>query len=281
MPDTAIEFDENQAPESASEATQDNVTPPADNPAPSTTEGQQEAPAQPRAEQTSSTQFNEEQQRIFNDAIGKKVAKLRAAEEARRAAEQEAEELRKRLTEIEAPQRPVVPDLPDPFDDAYETKMADREKAIQEAAQFDAIAHQNALRAQQEVERQQRKAMEQQQKAVVAYAERANKLGIKPDELQQAANVVGQYNVPIDVVNHILQDDRGAAITMYLGNNPLEIDALCQMTPAQAGAYIETKIKPSAMSARPTPNPPPSPIETPTGAGMPESGGGVAGVTYE
>jgi len=57
-------------------------------------------------------EFTEEQQKVFNDAVGKKVFKLREKE-------RESEALRRRLEELEAriPQqgRPQVPESPDPF----------------------------------------------------------------------------------------------------------------------------------------------------------------------
>ena len=83
-------------------------------------------------------EFTEEQQRIFNEAVGKKVFKLREKE-------REAEELRRRLEELEAriPQqgRPVVPEAPDPFalsDLEYKQKLVQRDQAIREAAAWEA-----------------------------------------------------------------------------------------------------------------------------------------------
>mgnify|MGYP000406052172 CR=1 FL=1 len=79
------------------------------------TEGQEtdsDPPPDTAETQEKQITFSEEQQRIFDEAVGKKVFKLREKE-------REAEALKKQLEEIQArlPQetRPVVPDLPDPF----------------------------------------------------------------------------------------------------------------------------------------------------------------------
>ena len=73
--------------------------------------------------------FTEAQQKVFDDAIGKKVFKLREKE-------REAEQLRKRLEEFEQPQtrsRPQVPALPDPFalsDEEYKRQIMQDRKSV-------------------------------------------------------------------------------------------------------------------------------------------------------
>ena len=81
--------------------------------------------------------FTEEQQRIFDEAIGKKVFKLREKE-------REAEQLRKQLEEFqktETRSRPSIPDMPDPFavtDEEYKRRIREREQALISVASYDA-----------------------------------------------------------------------------------------------------------------------------------------------
>ena len=96
--------------------------------------------------------FTEAQQKVFDDAIGKKVFKLREKE-------REAEQLRKRLEEFEQPQtrsRPQVPALPDPFavsDEEYKRQIMHREQALISASAYDTqmqmLQHQQARLAQE------------------------------------------------------------------------------------------------------------------------------------
>lgn len=226
-------------------------------------------------------EFTEEQQRIFNDAVGKKVFKLREKE-------REAEALRKRLEELErmVPQqgKPVVPEAPDPFalsDNEYRQKLVARDQAIREAAAWE--AQQQALlwqRQQAQLEQQQRQ-QERQQEEVKAYAARATKLGITPAELQDAGSLVAGYGIDPALVEMILSDDHGPLITKYLARNQLELERLTQMPVTAAAVKLATDLKAKAVAMKPKVTNTPDPLNRPRNAGISPKPKGPAGATFE
>lgn len=226
-------------------------------------------------------EFTEEQQKIFNDAVGKKVFKLREKE-------REAEALRKRLEELEAriPQqgRPVVPDAPDPFalsEQEYRQRLSQRDQAIREAAAFE--AQQQALQWQrrQAEEQQQRRAMERQQEEVRAYADRANKLGVAAAELQEAGTLVASYGIDPALVEMILADDHGPLLTKYLAKNQLELERLVQMPVTMAAVRLATDLKSKAVAMKPKVTTAPDPLSQPRNAGISPKPKGPRGATFE
>lgn len=226
-------------------------------------------------------EFTEEQQRIFNEAVGKKVFKLREKE-------REAEALRKRLEELEAkvPQqgRPVVPEAPDPFalsDAEYRQKLVARDQAIREATAWE--AQQQALlwqRQQAELE-QQRRQQERQQEEVKAYADRAKKLGVAAEELQEAGTLVAGYGIDPALVEMILADDHGPLLTKYLARNQLELERLVQMPVTMAAVRLATDLKAKAVAMKPKVTKTPDPLNQPRNAGISPKPKGPAGATFE
>lgn len=256
------------------------------------TEGQDEPEETPEPDAESATdsgnsahekpvEFTEEQQKVFNDAVGKKVFKLREKE-------REAEALRKRLEELEAriPQqgRPSVPEAPDPFalsDVEYRQRLVQRDQAIREAAAWE--AQQQALlwqRQQAELE-QQRRQQERQQEEVKAYAERANKLGVAAAELQEAGTLVAGYGIDPALVEMILADDHGPLLTKYLAKNQLELERLVQMPVTMAAVRLATDLKAKAVAMKPKVTKAPDPLNQPRNSGISPQPKGPKGATFE
>jgi hypothetical protein len=226
-------------------------------------------------------EFTEEQQKVFNDAVGKKVFKLREKE-------REAETLRRRLEELEAriPQqgRPVVPESPDPFalsDVEYRQKLVQRDQAIREAAAWE--AQQQALqwqRQQAQLEQQQRQ-QERQQTEVMAYADRAKKLGVAAAELQEAGTLVAGYGIDPALVEMILADDHGPLLTKYLAKNQLELERLVQMPITMAAVRLATDLKAKAVAMKPKVTKTPDPLNQPRNSGVSPKPRGPSGATFE
>ena len=225
--------------------------------------------------------FDEEQQRVFNEAVGKKVFKLREKEREAEALKQQLDQLQAQLGERQAPK---IPDLPDPFrlsDEEYRQSLARRDQALRESVAYE--QQQQAIKQQQQQLQQQR--WQEQQEAltskVKSYSDRATKLGISPEELQQAGNTVAQFGIDDSIVNVILDESDGPLITKYLSKNPLELDSLRHLTPAQAAVRIATQIKQKAASLKPKVNNAPDPLEQPHGAGTAPKPRGPKGATFE
>jgi hypothetical protein len=222
--------------------------------------------------------FSEKQQAKFNEEIARKVAKQREAERKATQLEQEAEALRLKVQQYEAPVRPDIPPPPDPYDEGFSEKVRYRDAMIARQAQFD--AHQAYLQQQQAVIQQQRQQAEQDKlrTTVTTYSEKAEKLGISAQELAQAGQIVAAYGISNEVAEHILNDEQGPAITRYLAKNPLEMDKVMGMTPLKAAVYIESTIKAAAKSPQKMA---PEPTETLRGSGAREKERGPKGATFE
>ena len=222
--------------------------------------------------------FSDEQQKFINDNIvGKKVAKLREVE-------RHAEELQRRLEELESykPEgaEPTIPPVPDVWDAEYDAKIQARDEAILARAKWEEgervkTEQQSYIQRQQEQQK-----LEELHTKVGTYTERAKTMGISEQELQVAGNAVSQFGVPEPLVDFMLVDEQGPALTMYLAKNLQELQNVNSMNPLQAAVYLATEIKPKVMRNMKR-KAPPEPTESVRGSGMPEKERGPKGATFE
>lgn len=194
---------------------------------------------------------NTEEAKFNQEAVNKVInRKHYEAQEAKR----EAEELKQRLQQYEQQNQqmePRVPEKPDPFDDDYDAKMGQYEQAI---------AHRERWRYEQHITQQQQQYAQQQaqqehqrklQESASKYMETAKANGITKDEVIAAGQVVESYGLNTDLQLHLLNDSDGALIVKHLAANPAEIANLSQMSPYQAGIYIEQNLRPKARQLKP------------------------------
>ncbi len=225
--------------------------------------------------------FDPVQQEAYNRGIDEKVKRLREKE-------LEAEELKQRLQALEQQmprqERPNVPKEPDPYslsDQEYQQQLQMRDEAIARQAAFDA----QQRFQQQEAERLQQQQLMKQQEAlnekVSTYSQRAVQLGITNEELQAAGNSVASFGISDDVVNYILEDDLGPAITKYLSQNITELDTIRSMSPAQAAVRIATHVREKAAALKPKVNAAPDPVNQPAKAGVAPKARGPKGAMFE
>lgn len=225
--------------------------------------------------------FDEVQQQAFDKAIAEKVYKQRNAEK-------EADQLKRRVQELEQQipkeQRPAVPKEPDPF------ALSEAEFQQQARLRDQAIARQAAYDAQQRFHEQERQRVHQEQiqkeqellnDKVATYSQRAVQLGISTEELQVAGNSVAQFGMSDEVINYILEDDLGPAITKYLSQNFTELDNLRAMSPTQAAARIATHVREKASALKPKVNAAPDPVNAPERAGKAPSAKAPKGAIFE
>lgn len=232
-------------------------------------------------EQSTRPVFSEEQQKVFDKAISEKTWKAREAE-------RQAETYRQRLQQIEAnlprEQPPEVPNVPDFYslsDREIQDQLLQRDQAIAKRADY--AARQQAAEGQQlEMQRQQQAAAISEQNAKIStYAERSKKLGVKAEDLQSAANKIGQFGINPMLSSHLIDLDDGSLGTLYLGQNLLELDKLANMPANQALLYLDQTIMPKARKLKPNVNAAPDPLDTPRGAGVRPKAGGPKGATFE
>lgn len=193
-------------------------------------------------------------------------------------------ELEQRLAQFEQQQpqddRPTVPPIPDPFDDDYESKVQARDKAIREVAAWETRQQAEQYRQQQEQIRAVQERTQQLQTVLKTYTERANELGVKPEELQVAGNTVATMGIHDDVATYILEDDKGPLITTYLARNPAELQRMQGMSPMMAAVHVATQVRQKAESAFGKTQAPPPP-ESLDGGGTPPQQRGPKGATFE
>ena len=194
---------------------------------------------------------NSEEPAFNQEAVNKVInRKHYEAQEAKR----EAEELKQRLQQYEQQGQqaePQLPSKPDPFDDDYDAKMGQYEQAIERRAQW---KYEQQQKQHQQFQAQQQQAQEQQRKlqeSAAKYMESAKANGITQEEIVAAGQVVESYGLNTDLQMHLLSDTDGALIVKHLAANPAEIASLTQMSPYQAGIYIEQKLRPAAKQLKP------------------------------
>jgi hypothetical protein len=222
-------------------------------------------------------QFTPEQQAIFDKVIGEKTFKAREAERKFQAAEERLREMEARLPKEN---RPAVPKLPDPYDADYETKIAERDRAIQAAAAFDA-KQQSAKEQREALERQRFEAKQTElYKTAVTYKERSDKLGIPAPDLQNAATALSNYGISEDLTQFLLKDDQGPLMTMYLAKNPGVLERVTNLSPIEVGAYIASEIKPKLAAVK-SRTQAPDPADVLDGGGSPRKDRGPKGATFE
>lgn len=217
--------------------------------------------------------FDEHQQKVIDDLAAKKTRQIRDAQRENERIKQELTDLRAKIPEES---RPVIPPMPDSFDDDFDTKLKLRDSAIADAARFD---ERSKYHADQAADKQRKEALEKQASLsaqINAYAGLATKLGVSKEELSIAGGIVADGGIHEDLAGFIIGDDKGPLITKYLASNPVVFDAIRDMSPVSAAAYIASEIKPRLNSS----NRPPPPAETLAG-GAPRKTRGPKGATFE
>ncbi|MDC1355605.1 hypothetical protein N8205_02040 [Flavobacteriaceae bacterium] len=160
---------------------------------------------------------------------------------------------------------------------------------IQPRLRDEAIARQAAYDTQQRIHEQERRRVYQEQQnkeqellndKVATYTQRSVQLGISTEELQAAGNAVS-HGMSNEVINYILEDDLGPAITKYLSQNFTELDNLRAMSPTQAAVRIATHVREKASALKPKVNAAPDPVNAPERAGKAPSAKAPKGAIFE
>ena len=235
--------------------------------------------------ETSTAEENTEEKIEFTDQQQAHLNKI-AAHKAYETREQKrrADGLESQLNELKNSRnvavRPVIPSMPDAYEDNYEQQVFNRDEAIKNAALFDAqeqyqVNNKAYFERQEEIQEQQ-----EISKISAEYNKNALKQGVDMNALGIAAGQISQYGLDEEVVLEMLADKDGPAITMYLASNPQLIDLLNDASSFSLGA-LYNDIKAKAIGKRKNIPNAPSPVDTFTGAGIPQKERGPAGATFE
>lgn len=194
------------------------------------------------------TEVNQEK---VNAVINKKHFEKMEMQRERDQAKQENEQLRQQIAQQQQTSEPVVPEMPDPFDDDFEQKAQEREQKLVERANWKAQQDLSLRQQEQQAQQAQQEQLQSVQQKAQTYTERAKTFGINEQELQQAGSLVAQHGISNELTMAILDDPEGALITKMLAANPLEIEKLNGMNLYQAALHIESTIRPKAQQLKP------------------------------
>lgn len=211
--------------------------------------------------------FDDAQQAKVDEIVGTKVAKLHEERRLREAAEARAAELEAKLPKEVAPD---IPDMPDPYDEDYEKKVAERDAALVERARFDAQIKAREDEQAREAQRLIQEEAQRQQEVVDGYEANAKSFGIETEQMRKDAQMVSSYIPSAELESFVLNDTQGPLVVNYLASNPLELEKIRSMpTVIEAALYIANEIKPKIASSRKSTNAP-KPVEIVDGNGAPE-----------
>lgn len=228
-------------------------------------------------------EFNEQQQEVFNSAIGKKTAQARDFE---RRAEEAERKLQEAQAQIPQAQRPNVPDIPDRYefndDQEYIAALRKRDDSIREATTFDARQQLATEQAEQTKQAQ----LAEQHKALVdkatTYKQNAATLGVTDQQLQVSGAALANAGIGDEVAGYLLKDSEGPLIAEWLSRNPLDMEDVRSMSPMDAAVHINSNIRAKAAALKPKQSNAPAPAEHLSGGGVPDKQNPLlAGVTYE
>ena len=198
-------------------------------------------------------------------------------------AKREAAELQVEVTRLKAQlpqeQRPVIPELPDPYDADYPAMIQAHTEAVGKAATFDANQATQTEATNQANFKAQQKLQKEWVDRAQTYSERATELKIDPQQLQSAGAIVAGYRLNDDVTSYVMERKDGPVITTYLAAHQDQLDTVSRMSPTQASVYIETVISPKA-SASVGISGAPEPADSLSGGGAPPTQRGPKGATY-
>lgn len=215
-----------------------------------------------------------------NDAFNKQYGTLKQSERDLATANDKIAAFEQTARDRQAEAVKDIPPMPDSFDDNFDEKVRLRDEAI--IAQTKHNTQNESYLQQQQNQQLATQQAEQAEfsKKLQSYNDRAVELGIKSDELQVAANVVGNYGLSDDLIKYIVSDSDGPLITKHLAANPMEASELIGMNPFDIGNKLN-QIKANASALKPKKSNTPDPVEVLQGSSVGESKHpNLDGVTY-
>jgi hypothetical protein len=217
---------------------------------------------------TASGEGHEEiNQEAINKAINKKHFQFKEEERKRLKVEEEKKALQDELNSLKAPKEPVIPPIPDAYDDDFQAKVKAREEALLAKAEFDAVKKVEQQQLQQAEELKQAEKQKVLQDMTKSYDARISDLNLDADTVHKAGDVLINYGVTEELATFILQDSDGPLLTQYLAANPLEVDKLKGLTPMQAAIELNSSIREKASGLKPKQSNAPDPVKGLNGLG--------------
>ena len=223
---------------------------------------------------------------INQEAVNKRINKLtfEKHEEQRKREDLEAKyaELQAEIEkQKQSSSEIVIPDMPDPYDPEFASKLAEREKAVQEKARADAAREVAEQAHEAEVKRRQEEAVKQFEQQTTKMFDSGEKAGITREDLQKAEQTVSMFVRDPSLAQFILAQEDSALIVHHLANNVSELEQVVGMSPMNAAAYIATVVTPKAKEFKPQQPGAPAPLNVPKGGPAPNQDPYLKGVQFE
>lgn len=223
---------------------------------------------------------------INQEAVEKRINKItfEKNEERRKREliEQQLNEIQAKLDTRQAASENIeIPELPDVYDDDFDTKLKAREEALARAA---AAKERNAILKEQQQKAQMDEAKAQNAKIaeqVDAMYSSAKELGINKEELEQADKTVSQFISDPSLAKFILAQKDSALIVKYLSSSAVELEKLRNMDSLNASVRIATKIASEASKLKPGVTRTPDPLDIPSGKATSSTNPYLKGVLLE
>jgi hypothetical protein len=216
------------------------------------------------------------------EAINKQHRKFRDEERRNTELQAQLETVQGQLNSITgSDQAPYIPEMPEVYDEDYTQKVGLRDQAIANNAAWNANQHSIAAQRNQAAYDAQVDASRKQDELASKYAGRVKDIGLDGAAMQQAAEVVAQYQLPNEIIDVIMRDEDGPLFTQYLATDIAAMDALARMPLAEAGMFIERNVRAKALTLRPKSSNAPPPPETLGGGGVADDDPILRGVTIE
>lgn len=212
--------------------------------------------------------------------LATKGAKARKGQEA---AELENTQLKEKLAKFETKGPVEVPPMPDQYADetVYAQTMRDRDAALTHNAGIAADERHTQSRQEQEQRQEQGRQQQRAQEQFTGHVARAEKFGLSADDLKSTGEAIVNAGASDALVSLILDDEDGPMLQKYLAANPLVLDEVANMAPAQMGIMVERTIRPAANALKQKPSVTPDPPDSLNGRGAPEGKDPwLAGGTY-
>lgn len=209
-------------------------------------------------------------------------ASRRIAERKLKIAEEKLAAIEQAQLEARQSQLQVIPEIPDPYEDDYESKMQVRDKALQEHTEFNtqqAILQQNQQNEQNAAAQQR---LDNLQESAQTMIQKAAEVGITESDIAKDANtVINDYGLNYDIKNSLIESPDGGLAFKYLASSAAEVQRLNSMSPVQAGIHIATVIMPAAEKLKPKQSSAPPPSGDIKGNGANQTSPLIEGATFE
>lgn len=190
-----------------------------------------------------------------------------------------ADALQARLDVIEAEKAqqsvgtaPAIPDMPDQYDDDFAVKLAARDDAIRQNAEFG--ANQRLVDQQAQFQSDEATRLQQVESAKVqqTFVDTATEQGFEPSRVIQAAQAIGNYGVSDAVAGMLTTEADGPAMIMYLEQNPMELQNMQSMPVHLQVSHMNNIVRVGAASHKPqVSSAPPPPTKVTTSGNMSET----------